>query len=334
MTTGTVIINRDYRILYINPAARRHLGIHGIAINEDLIHVVQHVPLTELRNSVEQALQGQSDSRVFAIEAPSSEIEVRQYIEFICAPIADEVSGSDILVQTIDVTEQHQTSESLRETAERLQRQILSFQNLEATNRRLTDINTRLHANNEELLITNEEFQAAGEEVETLNEELQATNEELETLNEELQATIEELNTTNEDLQIRSREMEILAAESEDRRRESEARQLQLQATLASMDEAVMLVDPSSNVVVTNPTFDSWFEDDGMLLIPDDLEGNRLPEDEWPQRRASNGEEFSMRFSLIHESGERWVFEAKGQPIRGHRNQTGGVVVISRIPTG
>ena len=85
--------------------------------------------------------------------------------------------------------------------------------------------------------------QAATEEVETLNEELQATNEELETLNEELQATVEELNTTNDDLQARSIELQELAMSLEDQRRTSEAERARLQAVLASMPDAVALVD-------------------------------------------------------------------------------------------
>ena len=79
---------------------------------------------------------------------------------------------------------------------------------------------------------------------------MQATNEELETLNEELQATVEELNTTNDDLQSRSIELQELALSLEDQRRSSETERARLQAVLASMSDAMVVVYSGSDADV------------------------------------------------------------------------------------
>ncbi|MFN8473959.1 MAG: CheR family methyltransferase [Anaerolineae bacterium] len=53
LPVGVVVLDRRYDIVTINNTARRLLGIHTSAIGEDFIHLVQHVPLTPLRNCVE-----------------------------------------------------------------------------------------------------------------------------------------------------------------------------------------------------------------------------------------------------------------------------------------
>ncbi|HKT40688.1 MAG TPA: PAS domain-containing sensor histidine kinase, partial [Ktedonobacterales bacterium] len=175
------------------------------------------------------------------------------------------------------------------------------------------------------------EAQAAAEEVETLNEELQATNEELETLNEELQATVEELNATNDDLEARTAEMQDLAREQEGMRRASEDERAQLATILISMADAVLVVDPNGNTLLTNRAYELLFGEGLEAATWTDEEGNMLPPSAQPRPRAARGEEFTLICTLLDSKGStRWL-EAKGQPIITEEEIHGGVVVIRDI---
>src|SRR5437868_10052076 len=134
-------------------------------------------------------------------------------------------------------------------------------------------------------MVDNEETQAEKEEIETHKEEQQATNEEHETLNEELQATVEELNATNEDLQSRTLELqeragaqEVLMASLRDERQ-------RLEAILASMSDAVIMVDPNGESVLTNTAFQQLFGE--ALPTLEDASGHRLSARVHPVRMAA-----------------------------------------------
>ena len=181
-----------------------------------------------------------------------------------------EAASSLVVDATLETQRQVELEEQLRDQVAREARASDQAQRLSEVNQDLLEANqdlstayAELRSANEELLVGTEESQAATEEVETLNEELQATNEELETLNEELQATVEELNTTNDDLQSRSIELQELAMSLEDQRRTSEAERARLQAVLASMADAVALVDRSAKPILTNTAFDRTFAGGG-----------------------------------------------------------------------
>jgi two-component system CheB/CheR fusion protein len=190
-------------------------------------------------------------------------------------------------------------------------------------NQELTSANEELRMTNEEFLMSNEEAQAAIEEVETLNEELQATNEELETLNEELQSTIEELNTTYDDLHARSVELQNLARTSEEER-------ARLSAILVSMADAVLVVDATGAINLTNAAFDATFGPTGDGLTPQDEDGRELPPEESPRQRAAHGEAFSMEFTTTDGKGNRRWYEVNGQPLGDQGSGPSGGVLILR----
>jgi two-component system CheB/CheR fusion protein len=167
-------------------------------------------------------------------------------------------------------------------------------------------------------------MQAAMEEIETLNEEMQATNEELETLNEELQATIEELHTTNDDLEARNLEMQALATARA-------AERARLAAVLLTMDDAVFVVDHTGAVTLTNAAVERLLGPAGATFVPQDEEGQPLPDVQTPRARAARGETFSLTFTLPRPDGTRRRFEATGQPIPSAEAGQGGVVVIRDV---
>ena len=99
---------------------------------------------------------------------------------------------------------------------------------------------------------TSEELGAANEELQSTNEELQSTNEELQTAKEELQSTNEELETVNEELQ---RGNANLREANDD-----------LVNVLASVDIAIIIVDPDRQVRRFTPKARAV-----MNLIPGDI---------------------------------------------------------------
>ncbi len=202
----------------------------------------------------------------------------------------------------------------------------VSRQELLAANQQLTTVNAELRSHNEELLVGNEEAQAALEEIETLNEEQQATNEELETLNEELQATIEELNTSNDDLESRGLQLQDTAVALE-------AERSRLAAVLASMSDAVLVVDQLGRTILANAAYEHLFEATEAELALGDAQGEPLPAATTPRQRAARAEAFEMQFTVAAEDGTRRWFEARGQPIRGPDQDGGGGVIVIRDVT-
>ncbi|HEX5502512.1 MAG TPA: CheR family methyltransferase, partial [Thermomicrobiales bacterium] len=357
---GAIVIDRRYDIQAINSAARRFLAIHHPAIGEDLIHVAQGIPHQRLRQAIDRAFR--EGIAVTLDEFPVEDLAVNGpgYRQVICYPQRAEGERGRIdtvLVTVADITDTVQARRRLegelaaareeqagaREAAAaEVARHAEQVGRLVETNRQLVEANQELIGANEELRTTNEEFllsteeaQATTEEVETLNEEMQATNEELETLNEELQATVEELNTTNDDLSARSVELQGMARASEEER-------ARLQAILAGMGDALLVVDANGAPLLTNAAYDEFFGARGERLVPRDERGRPLPPALLPQHRAASGESFRVEFTTNDDhggGGQRW-FEANGRPVRdsaGDRvrdsvgRQRWGVVVIRDI---
>lgn len=221
---GVVVIDRMYRILTANGAARRILGLRDVAIEQDFLHAVRGIPYYEIRAAIDSLFRERN-----AVNLPEIELDVSaggngRFISLSLSPIQLEAGTSDLAaISLTDVTQQVQVRRQL-ETAQAEQTQLMN--ELGTANKRLSDVNKELmDANeefqvaNEELVLTHEELQASIEEFETTNEELQATNEELETNNEELQATNEELETTNDELRARTSELQELTAILEGERR-------------------------------------------------------------------------------------------------------------------
>ena len=89
----------------------------------------------------------------------------------------------------------------------------------------------------------------------------------------------------------------------------SQSERARLQAVLASMADAVALVDRSARPILTNSAFERTFANGPTLL---DQRGQPLADDASPQHRAARGETFRMRFTLALAEGARRTFEASG----------------------
>jgi two-component system, chemotaxis family, CheB/CheR fusion protein len=264
-TLAVVIIDRNYRIMTINAAARRLFGVRDSGYDQDFLHAVRGMPYQEVRRAIDTGFREHTTMTLPELELDQTSEGSGRYLHATIMIMQVEPGAPELAVITaIDVTEQVQVKRRL----EAVQREHAELSNeLGTTNKRfgtmnkeLQDANEELQAANEELMLTQEELQATNEEFEATNEELQATNEELETNNEELQATNEELQTTNDELTARSAELQELTAQYR-------IEQLQLSQLLQRYPNYVMVLDAEDLTIQTlNPAYQE-------LLKPRDVTG-------------------------------------------------------------
>ena len=211
-----VMIDRSYRILTINAAARRLLGVREAAYEQDFLHSVRGLPYEQVRSAIDIAFRERATQSLLELELTPPSEGSRRYVSFTIMSMPVEQGAPELAVITVmDTTEQVQLQKRLeaiqREHSELVNKLGAANNRLATMNKEFQDANEELQAANEELMLTQEELQATNEEFEATNEELQATNEELETNNEELQATNEELQTTNDELTARTAELQGLS---------------------------------------------------------------------------------------------------------------------------
>jgi two-component system CheB/CheR fusion protein len=211
LPNGVAVIDRTYRIVTINSAARRLLGIHEAGADQDFLHSVRGLPYEQVRSAIDGVFRERNAVALPELEMEPASGEVRYLTLNVVLMYLDAGAPELAVIHVIDVTDQVLTRQRL-DSSQREQKQLvaelqISNRRLGEMNKELQDANEELQAANEEMMLTQEELQATNEELEATNEEFQATNEELETNNEELQATNEELETTNEELQARTEEL-------------------------------------------------------------------------------------------------------------------------------
>ena len=251
---AVVIIDRQYRILTINAAARRLLGVRDIAYDQDFLHTVRGLPYQEVRRAIDACFREHTTMTLSEIELDQSSEGSGRYVSFTVMAMQVEQGASELAVITaLDVTDQSQIKKRLeavqREHAELVGELSSANKRFGAMNKELQDANEELQAANEELMLTQEELQATNEEFEATNEELQATNEELETNNEELQATNEELQTTNDELTARTMELQELG-------KQYRVEQLQLSEMLERFPHYVAVINAEDlTIQAVNPSY-------------------------------------------------------------------------------
>ena len=209
---GIVVIDRSYRLVSINAAARRLLGLHEAGYEQDFLHAVKGLPYALVRDAIDTVFRERGTVTLPEIELDAGD---ERYLNLSFVLMQSEQTMPDLLLVSVtDVAEQVQIRRRLQATQIEQTKLVSELEatnkRLHVTNRELTNANEEFQVANEELLLTHEELQATIEEFETTNEELQAANEELETNNEELQATNEELETTNDELRASTSELQMV----------------------------------------------------------------------------------------------------------------------------
>jgi two-component system CheB/CheR fusion protein len=217
LPVGVVVIDRSYRLISANAAARRLLSLREIATDQDFLHAVRGIPYTTVRNAIDTVFRERNNITLPEVVLDSNSGGNGRFVLITIVPMQLDASTADLAALSInDVTEQIQIRQRL-ETVQTEQHDLLdelgsANKRLNDLNKELMDANEELQVSNEEMMLTYEELQSTNEEFEATNEELQATNEELETNNEELQSTNEELQTTNDELRARTSELQELAS--------------------------------------------------------------------------------------------------------------------------
>ncbi len=329
LVLGIVVVDARYYITRINTAARRLLGIHGLAFDQDFIHLAVSLPSTQMRAAIDAALGGETTSTIHEAEADDVSMQGPRFIEALVRPFvrhAGIIEGA--VIELVDVSDVEHQRRSTAEAEHRLERAAVVNRGLLRANDELTALVAELRSSNQTMLQSSEEAQAGREEVETLNEEFQATNEELETLNEELTASVEELRVANEDLASRTEDLRLQTMALEEQKQHGEQEHNRLQSVLASLGDAVVAVDHAGQTLATNPAYDRLFGGPAGGFDPEDLAGLPLPKDEWPQQRAARGERFRMEFAVSDPDGTRRWFEAVTEPLTSQDRAWGGVVAI------
>jgi two-component system CheB/CheR fusion protein len=262
------VIDRNYRIVTINAAARRLLGVRDLAYEQDFLHTVRGVPYQEVRGAIDTVFREHSSIALPELELDPTADAPGRYVSFSITLMQVEQGSPELAVITaIDATEQVQVRRRLeavqREHAELVNELSTTNNRLATVNKELQDANEELQAANEELMLTQEELQATNEEFEATNEELQSTNEELETNNEELQATNEELQTTNDELTARTTELQELA-------QQHRIEQLELSSVLERFPHYAMVLNADDDLTIhaVNPAYKDLLDTRSVIGLP------------------------------------------------------------------
>jgi two-component system CheB/CheR fusion protein len=329
LTVGVVVVDPRYYILRVNSAARRMLGIHGTAFDQDFIHLAEVLPPNAIRAAIDAALAGKTTSAVFEVEPTDAASETTHFVEAAVRPYRFETRAIEgVIIELTDVTSLEQERRAESRTRQRLDKAVTTNGRLLRANEELTAMVAELRSANEAMLLASEDAQATREEVETVNEEFQATNEELETLNEELTASVEELRVANEDLATRTDELSAQAIVLEQEKLSTQEEHDRLRSILASLGDAVVAVDHEGRIVATNEAYDRFFGGAEAEIEPEDAAGLPIPPVDRPQQRAARGERFRMEFAVAQPGGTRRWFEAVAEPLTAGDRTWGGVLAI------
>ncbi len=262
-----VIIDRHYRILTINAAARRMFSVRDLGYDQDFLHTVRGMPYQEVRRAIDTCFREHTTMNLPEVELDQLSEGSGNYVNFTIMLMQVEQGAQELAVITaLDVTEQVQIKKRLeavqREHADLVSELSAANKRFGAMNKELQDANEELQAANEELMLTQEELQATNEEFEATNEELQATNEELETNNEELQATNEELQTTNDELTARTLELQELT-------KQHRMEQLQLATVLERFPHYIMVLTADDlTIQAINPAYKQLIGERDVRRLP------------------------------------------------------------------
>ena len=312
------------------------LGIHGLAFDQDFIHLAESLPSTAMRTAIDAALGGKTTTTVHEVEA-DGRLERRVPIHRDGRPPVHPARPAPSTARSsssrdVSRAEQERRSPAPRPSAGSTGPTLVNRRLLRA-NDELTALVAELRMTNQSMLQSSEEAQSGREEVETLNEEFQATNEELETLNEELTASVEELRVANEDLAARTEELRLqsVALEEQKQRRRGGAQPPRSRSSRASATRSSRSTIRVGRVA-TNPAYRPALRRARCRdPIPRTSPASRFPAADWPQQRAARGERFRMEFAVSDPDGTRRWFEAVTEPLTSEDRTWGGVVAIRDV---
>ena len=105
LDAGVVVVDAQYDIVRINTAARRMLGIHGTAFEQDFIHLADVLPSSAVRTAIDAALKGKTGHAVHEVEAADVASDSTRHLETTMRPLMDEAGHvTAVVIELTDVT--------------------------------------------------------------------------------------------------------------------------------------------------------------------------------------------------------------------------------------
>jgi two-component system CheB/CheR fusion protein len=329
LAVGIVVVDPRYYILRINSSARKMLGIHGTAFDQDFIHLADVLPASAIRAAIDAALGGKTTSAVFEVEPTDAASETTHFVEATIRPYRVETRAIEgAVVELTEVTRLEQERRTSTRTRQRLDKAVVTNARLLRANGELTDLVAELRMSNESMLLASQDARSSRDEVVNVNEELQASNEELETLNEELTASVEELRVANEDLATRTHQLSVQATALEQERLSSQEERDRIRSILAGLGDAVVAVGHDGEIVMSNAAYARFFGSPTADVECEDAAGLPIPSEDRPRQRAARGERFRMEYAVAQPDGSRRWFEAVAEPLTAGDRTWGGVMTI------
>lgn len=303
-----IVVTPEGLVALTNRQADALLGVSSKDVGRPFRDLEVSYRPVELRGFIEQAQVERRTVGVNSVELTRGPGETTN-LEIAVNPLPD--SDASLLGVTLvfhDVTEAH-----------RLQTELTH------AHRQLENADEELQSANEELETTNEELHSTVEELETTNEELQSTNEELETMNEELQSTNDELQSINDELRDRTAELD-------------DANSF-LEAILAGLRAAVMVVNPDMKILVWNAR-----AEDLWGLRRDEAVGQHLPNLDIglpmdrlgpliQQALAENAQPEETVLPAVNRRGREILVRVSGTPLNRMDAEASGVILVMEVDT-
>src|SRR5215813_1067884 len=205
---ASVLVGRDYEVLYFYGATNRYLEQPSGQPTRNLISLTSDTLRSRVRAAAHKA---QREGRRVSVgggrvRRNGHAVSVRVSAKPLGAGRPGAPGESLLLISFEDeagpVREQKPRAKAAEDSMlQDLEQELKSTrEDLQSTIEELETSNEELKASNEEVMSMNEELQSANEEMETSKEELQSLNEELSTVNSQLQEKVQELEATGNDL--------------------------------------------------------------------------------------------------------------------------------------
>ena len=199
----SVLINEDYDIVHLSPAAGGFLQWGGGQVSINLLRVAPPSLRLELQTALFQAAQ--SGQVVELPEVPIPFGGQSRLVKVVVRPLRAEGEGDgenfSLVIFELQSEAPAPAPVADEPVARRLENELDFVKTqLKNTGKAFEASTEELKASNEELQAMNEELRSATEELETGKEELQSVNEELITVNAELKHKVEEVSYANSNL--------------------------------------------------------------------------------------------------------------------------------------
>ncbi|MDP3879414.1 MAG: chemotaxis protein CheB [Dehalococcoidales bacterium] len=197
----SIIVNRDYKVIYTHGNTGKYLHLPEGNPSSDLLGMID----TDLRLALTTALHEASQEQK---EVCREGLRVKhngetQSVKLKVRPLSKLAGSMIVTFEDLHRPRRRKVKgETLTEAQRREMEQELQTtrETLRGTIEELETANEELRSANEEYMSTNEELRSANEELETSREELRSVNEELTTVNTEREKKIEELTDVSDDM--------------------------------------------------------------------------------------------------------------------------------------